>query len=136
MGGVLFWGFAKHMARFTVTADTYSVVGDGDVPITTVSWEASGEHRPIREYPNFEPVRQMLSQPIISQVPASLGPFFILSDFDKNWAVATVRPLATEMEVFVEYVPDSPAGAIRRPAGLRGSTSRCSARTSCARRGG
>ncbi len=110
VGGVLFWGFAKHMARFTVTSDTYSVTDDNDRPITTVSWEAAGEHRPIREYANFEPVRQMLSQPIISQVPASLGPFFILSDFDKNWAVATVRPLRTAMDVFVEYVPGFSGG--------------------------
>jgi hypothetical protein len=47
----------------------------------------------------------MLSQPIISMVPASLGPFFILSDFDKNWDVAAVQPIQTGLEVDVEYVP-------------------------------
>ena len=115
LGGVLFWGFPKHMARFTVTADRYSVANDNDQPITTVSWEAAGELSPDPPSTrNFEPVRQMLSQPIISQVPASLGPFFILSDFDKNWDVATVRPLATTMDVFVEYVPGFAGG--RYPA--------------------
>jgi hypothetical protein len=119
LGGVLFWGFAKHPGTFTVTGDRYSVADANDRPITTVTWRASGEHRPIAEYPNFEPVRQMLSQPIISMVPVALGPFFILSDFDKNWEVATVRPLETTMEVFVEYVPGFSGG--RYPATGRSS---------------
>jgi len=52
----------------------------------------------------------MLTQPIISMLPAAMGPFFILSDFDKDWQTATVRPLETILEVDVEYVPGYSGG--------------------------
>ena len=110
LGGLLFWGFAKRMANFTVTADHYAVASETGQPITSLSWKATGKHLPIGEYRYFEPVRQMLAQPVVSMVPASLGPFFVLSDFDKQWDVATVRPLETAMDIFVEYVPGFTSG--------------------------
>src|SRR5579872_6637024 len=95
VGGLLFWGFAKELAQFLVTAERYTITSFAGQRLTSLSWKTEGEgvHRPIASYPHFAPVREMLSQPIISMVPAALGPFFILSDFDKNWDVATVRPL-------------------------------------------
>jgi hypothetical protein len=116
LGGLSFWGFPKEMSTFLVTGESYTVTSFSGQRVMSLSWKTSADQtsRPIREYANFEPIRQMLSQPLISMVPLSFGPFFILSDFDKQWEVATVRPLATSLEVDVEYVPGYPAG--RYPA--------------------
>lgn len=116
LGGLLFWGFPKVMGSFLVTADRYTITDLSGERLTSLAWynDAAKGHKPIAAYPHFEPVRQMLSQPIISMMPASLGPFFILSDFDKKWDVATVRPLRTALEVDVEYVPGYAGG--RYPA--------------------
>jgi Acetoacetate decarboxylase (ADC) len=112
LGGLVFWGFAKEMASVSVTAERYTVTSMTGQRLTSLAWKADEGvgHRPIAEYPHFEPVRQMLSQPIISMVPLAMGPFFILSDFDKAWDVATVRPLHTALEVDVEYVPGYAGG--------------------------
>lgn len=106
VGGLLFWGFPKEMASVTVTAERYTVSGLTGQRLTSLAWKLGEnvDYRPVAEYANFEPVRQMLSQPIISMMPASIGPFFILSDFDKAWDVATIRPLHTKVEMDVEYV--------------------------------
>ena len=52
----------------------------------------------------------MLDQPLISAVPATLGPLFVLSDFEKNWGVATIRPMKTALEVDVSFVTGYPCG--------------------------
>lgn len=112
MGGLAFWGFPKEMASFGVAADHYTITNLAGRRLTSLAWETDAEQgqRPIADYPNFEPVRQMLNQPLISMVPASLGPFFVLSDFDKAWDVATLQPLRTSLEVDEEYVPGYPGG--------------------------
>lgn len=117
IGGLLFWGFAKEMASFQLTAGRYSISSLSGQRVTSLAWRAEegAIHKPVAEYPNFAPVQAMLTQPIISQVPAAMGPFFILSDFDKDWDRATVRPLRTVVEVDLEYVPGYSAG--RYPAG-------------------
>ena len=116
VGGLLFWGFAKEMASVTVTEKNYAVNSLAGQSLTSLTWKPpkQKEFSPIAEYANFEPVRQMLTQPIISMLPAAMGPFFILSDFDKDWSVATVRPIETCVEVDVAYVPGYAAG--RYPA--------------------
>jgi hypothetical protein len=116
LGGLAFWGFPKEMATVVVTAETYTVTSFTGQRLTSLAWKnpEQPEYRPIWEFPNFEPVRQMLSQPIISMVPFAMGPFFILSDFDKAWEVATLRPIETSLEVDVEYVPGFSGG--RYPA--------------------
>jgi hypothetical protein len=113
LGGFLFWGFAKEMASVTVTGTSYAIDSLAGSRVSSLAWKASEPHpfKPIAEYPNFEPIRQMLTQPIISSVPAAMGPFFALSDFDKDWAAATLSPLQTRVEVNVEYVPGYPAGS-------------------------
>jgi hypothetical protein len=112
LGGLFFWGFAKEMASVSVTATSYTVSSMSGQRLTSLAWKNSKkpEFRPIAEVKNFEPVRQMLTQPIISMLPAAMGPFFILSDFDKDWRTATVRPIETTLEVDVEYVPGYAGG--------------------------
>ena len=112
LGGLFFWGFAKQMASVEVTATSYTVNTMGGQRLTSLAWKnpKKPEFRAIAEVKHFEPVRQMLTQPIISMLPAAMGPFFILSDFDKDWRTATVRPLETTLEVDVEYIPGYPGG--------------------------
>jgi len=116
LGGIAFWGFAKEMACVNVTRTSYTITTLAGSPVTSLSWKEpqSDAFKPIAGYANFEPVRQMLTQPIISMLPAGMGPFFILSDFDKDWDAATMRPLETRVQVDVEYVPGYQAG--RYPA--------------------
>jgi hypothetical protein len=112
LGGLFFWGFAKEMASVTVTADSYTVNSMTGQRLTSLTWKNLKKQafRPIAEVENFEPVRQMLTQPIISMLPAAMGPFFILSDFDKDWQTATVSPLETSLEVDIAYIPGYPCG--------------------------
>ena len=110
VGGTWFWGFAKHPGNFVVTENSYSISSIDGRRLTSLEWESTTAARPIREFPHFEPVRQMLAQPMISMLPAALGPFFFLSTFDKDWEKATVRPLRTALEVDVEYVPSFSGG--------------------------
>ncbi len=112
LGGLVFWGFAKEMASFQITGERYSITSLTGPRITSLEWKVDEKHghKPVAEYPHFAPVREMLSQPVISMIPASMGPFFILSDFDKDWDVATVRPLRTALDVDVAYVPGYECG--------------------------
>lgn len=112
VGGLLFWGFAKELALFELTAGRYEITSLAGKRQTSLTWQddSSLVHKPVAQVPNFAPVQAMLTQPIISMVPAALGPFFILSDFDKDWSVATVKPMRTAVEVDVEYVPGYKAG--------------------------
>ena len=100
------------MASVSVTSTSYTVHNISGQRLTSLSWKdpENQEFRPIAEVEKFEPVRQMLNQPIISMLPAAMGPFFILSDFDKDWRTATVRPLETTLEVDVEYIPGYSGG--------------------------
>jgi hypothetical protein len=109
-GGILWWGFAKKRARVTVTGDRYTVSGlDGD-PRISLHFDPVGEYRPIADLPAFEPIRRVMCQPIVSRVPAAMGPWFVCSDFDRKWDEAGVRPLRTVVRVDRAYVPGLPCG--------------------------
>ncbi len=116
LGGLFVYGYPKELASMQVATDHYTITSLAGQRVTSLAWKPGGDggHRPITEYANFEPVRQMLNQPVISVVPASLGPFFILSDFDKDWDAATLQPMRTCVEVDVSYVPGYECG--RYPA--------------------
>ena len=111
LGGVAYWGFTKKPAHITRADGEYRVFEPaGGPPITSLTWEPTGEHRPVGDYAHFQPIRQILSQPLISMLPMSLGPFFVLSDFEKGWDVATLRPLQTVTHVHRQYVPGYDVG--------------------------
>jgi len=106
-GGRLWWGFAKDLGQIEVTSGRYTVSDLAGRRLTSLGWDTEqlGEVRPVTAYPNFEPVRQMLNQPLISLAPLGVGPFLMLSHFDKNWDVATLRPLRTSVEVDLAFLP-------------------------------
>lgn len=114
--GILAWGFAKSLASIQVTADSFTISELSGLRLTALSWKAktTGNYAPVGNWPNFAPIRAMLDQPLISMFPATLGPFFLLSDFDRNWDVAAIKPMETVLEVDIEFVPGYRAG--RYPA--------------------
>jgi hypothetical protein len=108
LSGLMLRIFPKEMASINVTARQYTVASETGQRLTSLAWrtKGNGAYRPIAEYLNFEPVRRMLSQPLVSP-----GPIFILDDFDKAWDVAMVRPLRTALEVDVAYVEGFECGS-------------------------
>jgi hypothetical protein len=110
IGGKLGWGFAKELAAVTVDEGRYAVRSlDGD-PLVSLGFEPTGGYRHVYDEPNFEPMRRVMSQPVISQVPAAIGPWFVASNFDKKWDCATLRPLSTVVHVTQAIVPGLPCG--------------------------
>lgn len=114
VGGVLYWGYTKRLARFKDNPGRFAIDGEDGAPLLSLDWQAEGEPRPLADFPLFEPVRGMLAQPLVSQLPLSLGPATVIADFDKHWAAATLRPLRTMVTVHREIVPGF--GAARYPA--------------------
>ena len=115
IGGRLGWGFAKQMASVTVTADRWAVsTREGDPLISLDFEETDAGYQPVDYYPNFEryyePVTGVMTQPLVSLVPAAVGPFFICSNFDKKWDEALVRPLRTAVHIDQSFVPALPCG--------------------------
>jgi hypothetical protein len=114
-GGLLWWGFAKQLAHITVTRNRYSVAErDSGAPLISLDFEPTGDYQPLPRLPHLEPVRRMLDQPILSQLPLGIGPYFVWSDFDKHWPTARVRPLSTVVTISQEFVQGLPNG--RYPA--------------------
>lgn len=106
LGGLLWWGFAKRMAHITVTQDRYTVKDSrSGATLISLDYQPTQGYQPIHRFPFFEPVQRMLNQPIVSQVPAAMGPYFVWSDFDKQWSTAGLRPLSTVVTISEEFVP-------------------------------
>ncbi len=104
LGGIAFWGFHKVPASINVEDDRFVIRAQDDQPLTSLAWRATGELAPITAYEHFEPIRRMLDQPLISQVPPQGGPIFVVSDFDKRWDVAMLRPLETTLTIDDDFV--------------------------------
>ncbi|MEQ8661809.1 MAG: acetoacetate decarboxylase family protein [Gammaproteobacteria bacterium] len=104
LGGLMFWGFAKRYARISGTNGRYDVAHTNGEPVLSLSYEAAGDSKPLAEHPEFELQRQALAQTVVSTFPLGMGPYFVLSDFPKHWAVATLQPLTTTLEIFSDYV--------------------------------
>jgi hypothetical protein len=112
MIGRMHWGFDKEMAVVSVTETHYTVTSLAGRCLASLAWnDGEGEARPAVEgYDEFEPIRQMLSQPLISLSPAARGPFLTLTDFDRSWNLATVRPIRSVLELDPFYLPGFEGG--------------------------
>ena len=121
LNGVFWWGFNKEMATVAVTGNRYTVASLTGEPLALLEWSAYGGGGP-REpagYPGFEPMRRMLSQPLISVFPAASGPLFSLTDFDRRWNLTTVQPLDSVLNVASSYLPGFKCGSFTLPGGPR-----------------
>lgn len=109
------WGFDKEMATLEVTRDRYVVTSFTGRQLATLGWY-DGEDRAGSEVENgteFEPIRRMLSQTLISLSPASMGPLLTLTDFDRDWGRGAVRPLRAVLEIDPCYVRGFDGGQFR-----------------------
>jgi hypothetical protein len=113
LGGFAFFGFIKHMTRIDVTQDRYTVNSQQGSRIASLQWqpETAGDLRCPDAYAGFAALRGMLSQVLVSLLPAGEGPFFALSDFPRKWEVARVRPIRSRLEVDVPYAPGFDRGS-------------------------
>lgn len=137
-GGVLFWGFPKKMAHIQVTAvsgqkDTFDyAVSEKDTNYDTgqhariVSCRFKpddGDRLAVSDAPWFTPVREILDQPMLTSLPAALGPFFVCSNFQKVWGTAEIEPLKTRVTVSQEYVQGVPTRSWPKPGEYAGGMS-------------
>lgn len=104
MGGVMFWGYAKQSANFEESEGRTSISSMSGEKLTSLSWQAQGGFAGVDAYEKFEPIRRMLDQPLVSLLPAALGPFPVVAPFEKQWAMARVRPLETVLTVTSEFI--------------------------------
>lgn len=94
LGGKLYWGLAKKFARALVYDFDYAIESIEGHRLASLHYLPQGESwSPVRERSDFEPLRQILSQPLITQVPFGHGPGFACTDYDKAWTQARVRPI-------------------------------------------
>jgi Acetoacetate decarboxylase (ADC) len=109
-GGVVFWGFAKELASITVAPGSYTVTGVTGERAASLTWRTPivSPYRPLGDFPNFVIVQQMLSQTIVSRLPAAVGPCFVLSNFVVDWDLAGLRPMNTSVEAAGIPVVESP----------------------------
>lgn len=122
IGGLVFWGFAKRFERVSNNDRRYEVARMDGTPILCMEYSPSDEVCPIRDYPDFEPQRQALAQTVVSIFPAGMGPYFVLSQFPKNWATATLQPITARLQVFSDYVLGFSAGSYPAADANAGST--------------
>lgn len=118
LGGRLYWGYPKDLAAIELEAQRFSVRSLDGRPLTSLLWnDGVNDDRPFqpaRQAQFFQPSLAMTSQPLITQVPFGAGPFFVLSDFDKDWDFASVRPLHTAVEITSAYVTGLDCGRYPR----------------------
>ncbi len=113
-GGIGFWGFPKAYAGFDVGASHFRVRATSGERLTSLTWETDGDpQRPVDSirdiddrYRFFLAVRRMLDQPLVSQVPPQGGPIFVVSDFQRRWDAATMRPLTTTETLEPSFQPN------------------------------
>lgn len=110
IGGLLFWGFAKEMARYHVTNSRIALASFRGDPLVSLDYEPAGDYRPVKEYPHFAPLCGVMSEPLISQLPAAMGPFLACSNYDKDWSRAVLRPIRTRVTIQSSFVPNLPCG--------------------------
>lgn len=102
-----FWGFDKELARVAVTSSSYKVASTSGRPLGSLQWTTSEEPaRPaIGGYEEFEPVRCMMSQTLLSFSPAAVGQVLTLTDFDRSWNLGTIRKLSAVLDIEASYCP-------------------------------
>jgi hypothetical protein len=96
-GGILFWGFAKQIASMLVTGNSYTVTDALGRTVASLQWSADDRFEipwsPVLSFIPFQQILPMLQQPLVSRLPVSVGPYFVVSDFIREWDTAMVRRL-------------------------------------------
>jgi hypothetical protein len=110
MVGRNLWGFDKQLASVRLTADRFAVASLPGRPLVSLDWSGSQPPlAPVDLSPEFDPVRRILDQPLLTLSPAAVGPFLTLTDFDRRWNLAALRPLRARLDVDDSYLRGLPA---------------------------
>lgn len=127
MVGRNIWGFDKELAAVILTENSYAVTSRAGRRLVSIEWTGDETPQPaLGGYPEFEVVRQMLNQPLLSFSPMGIGPFVTMTDFERSWNLGTVRKLQSVLTVDSCYVrgfdggrfeTDSEPGALRTVLG-------------------
>ena len=106
------WGFFKEMAAIEVSRDSYTITSFAGRRLASLRWSYCEDRAgsAFGEDPRFKAIRELLSQTLISRSPAPIGPLLNLTDFDRDWNRAAVRPLHAVLEVDPCYVPGFDGG--------------------------
>lgn len=104
LGGRMWWGFAKNLARVVLTQNCYEVYSLDGRPMIALEFEPVTDYAPVSCYPHFETIRPALDQPLVSQVPLGMGPYFVGSRFDRDWSTARMRGISTTTYIAQEFV--------------------------------
>jgi hypothetical protein len=112
MIGRNYWGFDKEMAVVNVSESSYTVASPAGRQLASLIWTGSGDEAQVAIDGgcHFDPIRQMLTQPLISLSPAAVGPFLTLTDFDRNWNLASIRPIRAVLDIDPLYLPGFEGG--------------------------
>jgi hypothetical protein len=112
LNGTYWWGFKKQLAPIDVSDGRYTVRHRTGEPLASLAWstEKSGDPRTVAGCREFEPIREMLNQTLITLLPAAVGPLLALTDFDRRWNLTSVRPLHSVLEIAVSYMPGFEGG--------------------------
>lgn len=105
MGGVLYWGYRKRLARFRVGPGRFAIDAEDGTPLVSLDHQAVGEPLPVDHWPHFAPVRGLLDQPLVSRLPLALGPWSVVAPFERHWPSATLRPLRTALRLHHDILP-------------------------------
>lgn len=110
LGGLVYWGYPKRLSRIAVTGDRFAVSDLAGSPQLALEFHGHGELLPIQHYPHFAPVREVLDQPMLTQLPLGMGPMLVCSRYDKHWPSVTLRPLAAAVTIDQAFIPGLPCG--------------------------
>jgi Acetoacetate decarboxylase (ADC) len=118
IGGRLIWGFPKVLSR--ITEKTLPPAYDkeperkrfevreffGGERLTAVEWSHDNEaYRPAGDEVYFQDFhKELMQQPLITEQPMSIGPFFSCSDFRRNLKKAQIRPVSTKTLVRSKFL--------------------------------
>lgn len=98
------WGFDKELAKVAEGTNSYTVTNLVGRQLLSLTWQGKEEMRPaVGGYPEFDDVRDMLNQQLLSLWPAALGPLLTVTDFDRRWHISTVRPMRAALQVDGAY---------------------------------
>lgn len=105
LGGVLYWGFAKTMASFSASEEGYSVKSALGAELASLSFRARDAFTPVAQAANFAALRALHDQPLISRVALAVGPFWVCSNFEKDWSAGSIRSLETVLHTAASFLP-------------------------------
>lgn len=109
VGGRIWWGFAKDLARIVVTEQTYEIWSNDGRPLIALEYHPTTDVRPAMAFPHFATLRPVLDLPVASRLPFDVGDFWVASRFERDWATARMRSIAAEVHIVDPVVPGLPA---------------------------